>query len=350
MIAAAAFAGMASAATAAPGEGSVYPSYLNSLPSLGVHGNDLVDRATDCAMPSLAGAAIECRASSATHVWGQADYQHRRVGGDADAGRSVSKRFSGLLGVDTRIANATFAGVDAGWLSNDVLDQRSGDGVKGDGWTIGAYADFDPGPLFVKGVANFSALGGHSTRGSDLKGSPDAHLWSAGLHGGARFPLGGSSVVAPFLDLDYVHSALSAFTERGEDAAVLTVSSGHSDHLFATAGVSWAHQLGRVVPEVELGYRLRFGSDRSRLFARSFDSPEDFALVSAPAGKGDFLAGLSVGGKLGSADLRLGYEAEFNGEVMTHSGNLRFVLPLGSHGEPPPLVPPLLPPPQGSAS
>ena len=54
--------------------------------------------------------------------------------------------------------------------------------------------------------------------------------------------------------------------------------------------------------------------------------------------------------ELGSADLRLGYEGAFNGDSMSHAGNVSFVLPIGSHAEPPSLVPPLLPPPQGSAS
>ena len=358
-IVAAAIAGLAttaaSAAAGASSDGSVYATYLNSFASLGVHENDLVDRASECAMPSLAGTAIECRASSATHLWGQLDYQHRRVDGDLEAGRSVSKRFSGLLGIDTRIGNAAFAGVDAGWVTNDLRDQRFGDEVRSHGWTVGAYADFDPGPLFVKALASYSSLNGHSVRQPDLallEGSPDAHTLTADVHGGVRFPLGGSSILTPHLDLDYIHSTLSSFAERGSDARALAVAGRHSNHLFATAGVTWARQFGAIVPEVELGYRLRFGSDRSRLTARFLDSDsaaESFGLVSAPAGKGELLAGLSVGGRLGRVDLRIGYGAGFNSEVMSHAGNVRLVLPLGSHAEPPPLVPPLLPP-QGSAS
>src|SRR5205814_1252252 len=55
------------------GEG--YANYLQSFPSLGVHYNDILDHATNCEVPALAGSVLECRASSPWHVWGQLDYQ-----------------------------------------------------------------------------------------------------------------------------------------------------------------------------------------------------------------------------------------------------------------------------------
>ena len=55
--------------------GSSYANYLQSFPSLGVHYNDLLDHATNCEVPALAGSVLECRASAPIHVWGQLDYQ-----------------------------------------------------------------------------------------------------------------------------------------------------------------------------------------------------------------------------------------------------------------------------------
>ena len=66
------------------GEG--YANYLQSFPSLGVHYNDLIDRATNCEVPALAGSILECRASSPIHLWGQLDYQWRKADGDSEAG------------------------------------------------------------------------------------------------------------------------------------------------------------------------------------------------------------------------------------------------------------------------
>ena len=82
--------------------GSSYANYLNSFPSLGVHENDLVDHATNCEVPALAGSVLECR-TNPIHVWGQLDYQWRKAKGDIEAGRSTSKRFTGLLGIDASV-------------------------------------------------------------------------------------------------------------------------------------------------------------------------------------------------------------------------------------------------------
>jgi hypothetical protein len=104
-----------------------------------------------------------------------------------------------------------------------------------------------------------------------------------------------------------------------------------------------------VVPEVNLGYRYRFGSARSTFAAQFFDgSPATdcwFDVESAAQKRGTFLAGLSVGGKMGPLDLRVGYEGEFNGSVTSHSGNFKLVLPLGGHAAPPPPAPVVAPPP-----
>jgi hypothetical protein len=74
------------------------------------------------------------------------------------------------------------------------------------------------------------------------------------------------------------------------------------------------------------------------------DPENDFNIISTSQKRGTFLAGLSVGGKMGPVDLRIGYEGEFNSDVTSHSGFFKFVLPLGGHAAPPPPPPP--PPPR----
>ena len=97
--------------------GSAYANYLQSFPSLGVHYNDLLDHATNCEIPALAGSVLECR-TQPIHVWGQLDYQWRKADGDIEAGTTKSKRFTGLLGVDTSIGNAAIVGISAGYVTN----------------------------------------------------------------------------------------------------------------------------------------------------------------------------------------------------------------------------------------
>jgi uncharacterized protein YhjY with autotransporter beta-barrel domain len=337
--------------------GSSYANYLNSFSSLGVHENDLVDHATNCEIPALAGSVLECRGPSPIRVWGQLDYQTRRADGDVEAGDSRSKRFAGLVGLDADVGNAAIIGGDVGYLSNNVRDAQFGDTATGKGWTAGLYGAYDARSFFVKALGTYSSLGGDSTRHIDFsglgagtgfianpRGRPDARMWTFGLHGGARFNMGASSVITPYLDYDYINAKLKGFTEQNGNGAGLTIESSTSNHSYLTGGVKWATELGGVLPEVNLGYRYRFGDQRSTIGAFFTPDPENnFDVISAAQKRGSFLAGLSVGGKVGPVDLRIGYEGEFNGAATSHSGNFKIVLPLGGHAAPPPPPPPPAP-------
>jgi len=323
--------------------GSAYANYLNSFASLGAHYDDLVDHSMDCEVPAVGGSILECRGGSPVHVWGQLDYQARKADGDAEAGGSRSNRFSGLAGLDAVVGDSAILGIEGGYVTNHLRDRQFGDRIEGKGAQAGIYAAYDPGAFFVKAMTTYSWFNGDSTRhvdftqlatGAAFKGTPTAHpdanLWTFGLHGGARVAVGESSVVTPYVNLDHAMSRLNGFTETGLDGADLSVETSHSNRTFVTGGVKWAAQLGGVVPEVNLGYRYRFGNERSRIAAFfSGDSDCDFDVVSAGQKKGALLAGVSVGGKLGPVDLRIGYEGEFNRDVTSHSGNFKIVLPLG---------------------
>ena len=94
----------------------------------------------------------------------------------------------------------------------------------------------------------------------------------------------------------------------------------------------------RAEPRLPLPLR-RPGFELPRLLHGGSGERLRHRLCGAEAGP--FLAGVSIGGKIGPVDLRIGYEGEFNGDVTSHSGNFKFVLPLGGHAAPPPPPPPL---------
>jgi uncharacterized protein with beta-barrel porin domain len=151
--------------------------------------------------------------------------------------------------------------------------------------------------------------------------------------------LAAHAVVTPYLDYDYVHAKLGGFTEDGLEGADLKIEGGSSSHSFMTAGARWATKIGRLVPQLDLGYRYRFGSGRSSFEARFNDASAatdgSFDVASAAQKKGSFLAGLSVGGMVGPVDVRIGYEGEFGRGLSSHSGSFKLVLPLGGHSAPP---------------
>jgi outer membrane autotransporter protein len=222
---------------------------------------------------------------------------------------------------------------------------------------------FDPGQFYVKAMATYSWYDGDSSRNinfvglapgatytADLSGDPDVKMWTFGLHGGYRMGLGGNSVLTPYLNYDYVNARMKEFIEGGTSGAALHLDDNSAKHSFLTGGVKWATQMGGLVPEVNLGYRYRFGEKRTNI-TEAFLCQTDtcaFDVVSAGQKRGNLLAGVSIGGKMGPVDLRIGYEGEFNSDITSHSGNFKFVLPLGGHAAPPPPPPPapvIAPPP-----
>jgi hypothetical protein len=325
--------------------GSSYANYLQSFPSLGVRFNDIADKAIGCDGRTLGAAVSECR-SGKVRAWGQLDYSDRKAGGDAEAGANRSKRFAGLIGVDVMVSPSALVGFSAGAVSNH--NRQAGDTIKGDGYSVGAYGVFDPGRFYVKGFANFSRFDGSSKRRIDfdplggtfvstLEGRPDVRMWSLGLHGGYRVGVGKGSTLTPYLNLDYADAELNDFSERtsaGDDGAELSVSRGRTKHLFATGGFKWTGHIGRVEPEVRLGYRHRFGSTRSQFAASALGGQDtDFEVISAAETRGSVLAGVGIGGKLGGFDLKAAYDGEFSSDVINHSVSFKIVLPLGVHAE-----------------
>jgi hypothetical protein len=320
--------------------GSAYANYLQSFTSLGVHGNDLIARGAGCDNAPLIGSALDCR-TGRLRLWGQLDYQSRKADGDSEAGTTDSKRYSGLLGIDAQIGNAAIVGISAGAVANHLRDRQFGDAIDGDGAQVGLYAAYDPGAFFVKGMGSYSWLDGSATRHIDFTplggtihgtpaGNPDVKMWTAGLHTGARLPVGTAAVATPYVNLDYVHASLGAFSEGGVEGANLAVAGGTSERAVVTGGVKWAAQLGKAVPELNLAYRHAFGDARAQ-FGAAFaaDPSSPFDIVSASQSRDSLLAGASIGGRVGPVDLRVGYEGEYNGQVTSHAGNFKISLPLG---------------------
>ena len=156
-------------------------------------------------------------------------------------------------------------------------------------------------------------------------------MWTFGLHGGSRIAMGGNSVLTPYLNYDYVNAKLKSFTETGRDGANLTVYGGQLEAQLPDrrrqVGDPDRRRGSGGQPWLPLPLRRQAARDFSAAFIG--DTACDFDIISASQKRGTFLAGLSVGGKMGPVDLRIGYEGEFNSDITSHSGNFKIVLPLG---------------------
>jgi outer membrane autotransporter protein len=244
------------------------------------------------------------------------------------------------IGGDAVVGEDMVAGISLTKVSNR-LDFRDGGRWKADGYQLGTYGVIDRGSFYAKAMASYGWFNGDSRRivdwstsGGDLAGTltgkPDARLWTVGARFGYRVPLGDTSQLTPFVNIDHSSATLEGFTETGLSEAALTVEESSSSRTAVTVGTKWAGDLGGVVPQLELGYRHLFGDRRAAFDAAFAEAPgSDFSIVSAAEKHGSFLAGASLGGQVGSFDVRVGYRGLFDGLNKFHSANFRLTLPLG---------------------
>lgn len=337
-LAAAALAALGAAAPAAaehtPAAGAEYADYLQSLGTLGYRTNALLAGATDCEVPALAGSSLECRIAP-RHLWGEVDYGRLGREGQRELGGYDAERWSMIVGFDTSILPAAVIGASIGKVGNRLDYEGSDTRLKGDGWQAGLYASFDPGQFYVKALGAYTGMDGDSRRldVAAIEGDPDVRLWSLGLHGGYRVTIGAASVVTPYLNYDRTNARLKSFKEAGG----LSARGAAAKHGWVTAGVKLAGEVGGLVPEANLGYRHMFGDRRSSFDAAFAD--RQAVVASHRQGRGAVLAGLSVGGRLGTLDLRAGYDGAFRSGLAEHAGFLKLVVPLGGIDVPPPPPP-----------
>ena len=322
--------------------GATYAAYQQSFHSLGTRYNQLIDRATECTMPRRAASAIDCRTTGKVHLWGQLDAGSRKLDGDAEAPGYDSDHWTAIIGADVRVGTNAVIGASFAKVSDDA-DYRDGSWTEADGYLAGLYATFDPGSYYVKAIGTFSRFDGDGERRTDwgdygaelqgrLTGDPDIRLVTLGLHAGYRVELGANSLLTPYAGVDYSSVRLDDFTETGLEAAKLSIDGSTSSRTLLSVGTKWATDLGSVIPEAEIGYLHNFGDRRTSFDAMFLDDPDArFEVVSAAEKRGSLLAGISLGGKAGPVDVRIGYQGLFNGDGATHSAGLKLTLPLGGH-------------------
>jgi trimeric autotransporter adhesin len=323
--------------------GAGYAGYLQSFNTLGYHYNGVLDRASDCDRPVLAGSALQCR-SSPFHLWAQLDDDHLSEDGDSELAGGSGHRSTLIAGADVNLSPVAVVGISAGSVSNhDRFADAAGSDIKGNGWQLGAYGVYDPGAFFVKAVGTYSALKGGAHRHLDfgvspgaITGNPDVTMWTLGVHGGYRLPLSATNLVTPFVDYDYTDAKLDGFTETGTTGADLKVNGGSEKHSWLTGGVKWTGRFGGIVPQASVAWRHAFGDKRASFNANFAASPatSDFDIVSMSEKSDALLAGVSVGGKLGPVDVRVAYQGAFSGGATEHSGFLKLVLPLKAPAAP----------------
>ena len=315
-----------------------YAGYLHSLTGVGNKFNGILGEAGECAVSTIEERRV-CRNEGGGRIWGQADYGRVTKDGDIEAAGYKANQWSIVLGTDFEVSPNLVLGVAGAYVKHDLDFDRYNGKIESDGFQAGLYAAYDTGSYYAKAVASYSDLKGNSSRAVSIgttagliTGNPEATIWALSGEVGYRADLG-SSTLTPYVGIDYTSAKLKSFTESGVVAANLDVADSDHNRTASNVGVKWAGEFGKIVPELNLGWRHEFG-DQIATFDAAFDaSPGSNFSVISPTGKQDSaVVGLSVAARLNArTTVRLGYQGRFNSDLQSHSGGVNLTIKLGGN-------------------
>jgi phospholipase/lecithinase/hemolysin/uncharacterized protein YhjY with autotransporter beta-barrel domain len=247
---------------------------------------------------------------------------------DVDADRSTDAfdvhGFGATAGVAYGFGNGT-AGLAVNYsrpkarFDRDVLDDHA------HSWQLGGFAGMNFGGGFAQGYLGYG-WDDHDIerRGvvEDMDASPDGSHWLAGAKAGYLLPLGGLQV-GPVVGLDYARAKVDSYTEEGDPALTLNVSSVSAKSLTGSLGLELRGGSGpgaqlRPFASAALEKNLAGGSRTVR-----------FSQTSAPiivnswrleGGSTNVYGRLSGGGSAGITD-SLRFDALVSGTVGRNDGD-----------------------------
>ena len=343
--------------------GQQYAGYLQSLNGLAQRYDDLVSSATDCGS-SKAFVDPTCQRVGKVRLWGQINAGHLTKHGDADlngGGYSANQIFV-AMGVDYKFADNFVLGVAGGYVKDDLnfdpVGGINGGRVKSDGAQGGVYAVYDPGKYYVKAVVNYAALTAHATRNVDvlnmstvpangvhdatapnnlnpsvsgsLSGSPKADILN--LYGEVGYRFGYQSYsLTPYASINYTDAKLKAFSETGVAVADLNVAESKQDRTTAQLGLKIDGAIGKVIPELNLGWLHQFGSKTAAVNAAFAMEPgSNFTVLSSRERADTAFVDLGLSAVLGKNVVgKVGYQGRFNGDTNSNAGMATLIVTLG---------------------
>lgn len=336
--------------------GAQYAGYLQSLNGMAGRFNSLISSVTDCPATQLDN-NLACRRDGGGRIWGQINYGETKKDGDIEATGYKAKQYYIALGADFEASPGLVLGLSGAYVKNDLDFNRFSGRIKSDGYQIGGYAVYDPGNYYLKAIASYTDLNGDSSRSISissaetvpanamhdattptqdntiagaLTGHPDAHAFSA--YGEAGYRIGmGSSILTPYVGIEYTWAKLKGFTETGVAAANLHVFGGKQDRAASQLGLKWGGQFGKVSPEVKLGWRHQFGSVRAAVDSEFAIMPGSEFTVLSPSEKRDAaLVDVGLTAELGKNIVgKIGYQGRLNGDADSHAGGATLIIRFG---------------------
>lgn len=328
--------------------GEQYAGYLQSLNGLASRFNDLISNVTDC--PDYkASVDPTCQRVGKTRIWAQFNGGRdvKKDGTYAGLGGYHADQYYLAAGADYQLSDPALLGLTAGYIRDDLTFNRFGGRIKSEGYQIGAYGVFDAGPYYAKAVVNYSSLSAQSTRNvsvanagpggaiTGLLGSnPKADIFSAYGEVGYHFS-SGSLGITPYAVVEYTDAKLKAFSETGLTAANLAVADSSQDRVSTELGLRLGGSMGRVTPEVNVGWRHQFGSKYATVNSSFADLPGSAYTVQSPYEKPDS-AFVDIGLAMALSKNvvgKIGYQGRFNGNNNSNAGMATLIVSFGGFGK-----------------
>ncbi|WP_265535894.1 autotransporter outer membrane beta-barrel domain-containing protein [Sphingomicrobium astaxanthinifaciens] len=322
-------------------DGSTYAGQAQLQVAQGVHTNALLTDMSECEV------ALLCEARQKVTWIGTLDYVDGGQDGDFLSAPYGYDRITGMVGAQFALSDEAFAGIALGYANRNLdFEDTVSDSFDLSGPTIGAYIGFDDGVgPYAKAVGSYSWWGGDAERAT-TSGDVDMTQWTLGAHVGYHWAFSDTASATPYIHVDHSSLSFDGLSEDGATSDALVFVDKDEARTYSTIGAKFGADINWVIAEIDLGWRHMFGPQRARLDTDCVGCPS--SLYSNWEERDSALIGLSFGGMVGNADVKLGYQALFNGAREEHSGGIRIRFPFGERPVSvivPPSPPADLPPP-----
>lgn len=198
---------------------------------------------------------------------------------DLDADRNFlglrSDTYAGSVGVERALNEHWLVGAGASWI-----ESNAGQGSDIEGVTLAAYTAATWRGLYADLLYGATLLDHDIDRetglGSTVHAKPNSVTHTVAFNTGWNFQAG-SWTTGPFAGLDYAHSRIDGYTEKGGSRAATEVSDQSIDSLISRVGWQASYRLQR--PWGAITPQLRIGWERENL---SSDDDLSVSLINSP--------------------------------------------------------------------
>jgi uncharacterized protein YhjY with autotransporter beta-barrel domain/phospholipase/lecithinase/hemolysin len=182
-----------------------------------------------------------------------------------------TRGYGGTVGAEYGLASGV-VGVAGNYSHTRARFNNEAARDRGRTWQVGAYGSLNAGGLFGQGYLGYGKDRNRIGREGVVEGmnaSPHGSHWVAGAKGGYLMSFGGLSA-GPIAAVDYARAKVNGYTESGDPALTLNVSSQSLKALTGQAGIELRGDLAGLHPYVDVTAEHDFtGNDRLIAFSQT---------------------------------------------------------------------------------